>query len=192
MKTNDNPWGCDHVVQRLEAMVDGELSAVDQTRVDAHLAVCDACASAVLHAAAIKRSMNELPQLRCPERVIVAAEREQLNDLTATGGSVSRWAVVAIALAASLALVWLVPTDRPNETTTIATTEAQRAERALVELQDTLQTQATSVGRKTFEHGVAKPTRIVMAAVSESQLGRWSAKAVSLFAAPDSAPSDAT
>ncbi|MEO0530153.1 MAG: zf-HC2 domain-containing protein [Planctomycetota bacterium] len=188
MKT-DHSAACEHTLERLEALIDGELTIDEQASVDAHLGGCDACADELLHAKEIKRSLNELPALRCPPGVVTAAERDHRKTLRPTWFGLPRWATASVGIAASLALVALVAEEQPRDP---ATAEARRAEQALVELQATLQTQATNVGLKTYEHSVAKPTRIVVAAVSESPLGRWSAKAASFFAEPNTTRSDAT
>jgi|GEM_PF-5932140 len=72
--------GCGNAVERLEALVDGELGAREQAAVESHLASCPGCRRERTRALALRGALRELPNLDPPadllERVRAAARAE--------------------------------------------------------------------------------------------------------------------
>jgi anti-sigma factor RsiW len=133
---------CAQVQDLLERHLDGELTPEFATRVEGHLARCEACSSDHELATEIREELGRMPQFDAPETIMTAA-RLQSSDATPPPPSsrtrrpvLQRPAIAALAMAAVAALgvaaVLLLPgTTRPpaDDAGTIdqASTEAMLA-----------------------------------------------------------------
>lgn len=179
---------CGWVDERLDAYVDGELSASEKARVERHLPSCEACSAVAKGLRGVKASLSGLPVLRCPERVLEAVLNEASKVDTASQPVRTRRAPsFAVGLAACLLVAAGAWSIRGVIERQQAAERRERIELAIADLQTTLRQRANDVGREAFVQGVAKPTRTVVTAVQNGPLGRWGAAAASLLA-----PSDVT
>ncbi len=183
---------CGWIDQRLDAYVDGELSAFEEARVERHLPHCEACQAVAEGLHGVKASLGALPVLRCPERVLEVVRSETFKSPVASRSASRRRAPSwAIGLAACVLVAAGVGTIRGVVERRQAELRRQQIETTLADLQATLQQRAAEVSREAFVQGVAKPTRTVVSAVQDSPLGRWGAAAASLLA-PVANETDAT
>jgi len=191
--TENDPPECGWIDERLDAYIDGELATTDRDRVERHLATCDVCDAVATGLRGVKASLNEMPVLRCSERVLEAVRREASKTEVANQPVRRRRAIrFTIGLAACLLVTAGAWSIRGAVERRQAELRREQIETALADLQSTLQQRATDVGREAFVQGVAKPTRTVVTAVQNGPLGRWGAAAAGLLAPADADETDAT
>lgn len=70
MSRKDIPDACLNVGEKIESYLNGELTAVEQAEIAAHLASCPECRADLAFAQRIADTLHSLPQERCPDRVI--------------------------------------------------------------------------------------------------------------------------
>jgi predicted anti-sigma-YlaC factor YlaD len=66
---------CDHIRELCSASVDGELSELDEARVQAHLAVCSGCRAFAATAAQSSRLVRETPLDELNIRIVMPSRR---------------------------------------------------------------------------------------------------------------------
>lgn len=102
---------CTEVRARLDAYVDGELSAGETTAVDAHCGACESCESLARHEREFRRLLRRQPREAAPPELrarIVRNIRRQSRVATARS-----WVLApAVAVAAAIVLAVLVPWSR--------------------------------------------------------------------------------
>jgi anti-sigma factor RsiW len=182
---NDLP-DCGWIDQRLDAYVDGELATTECDRIERHLASCDVCDAVATGLRGVRTSLNGLPVLRCPERVLEAVRSAASRaEVAQQHVRPRRTLSFAIGLAACLLVAAGAWSIRGIVERRQAEERREQLETALADLQSTLRQRATDVGREAFVQGVAKPTRTVVTAVQNGPLGRWGAAAANLLAPVD-------
>lgn len=75
---------CTWVQERLEAHLDGNLTAGEGAELDRHLQQCPACARALAQARQVQEMLRGLPLQVCPDRVAEAAWSRAPQDLRVT------------------------------------------------------------------------------------------------------------
>jgi anti-sigma factor RsiW len=125
----DSPL-CSEVLDRLEALLDGELESGEAGRLRAHLERCELCRDEHQLAVEIREGLRMLPVLRPPARVTVAVKAAVGNNagprrLVSKVWLVPGLAAAALAAAVTLAVV-LGPFHRAPQPAQ-ATAEARRA-----------------------------------------------------------------
>ena len=65
---------CSWTQERVEAYIDGELTPVEQGRIEAHAATCAACAAELEDARRLVGALRTLPSLTCPDAVSQALQ----------------------------------------------------------------------------------------------------------------------
>ena len=65
---------CSWTQERIEAYIDGELTSVEQGRLEAHAATCAACAAELEDARRLISALRTLPSLTCPDAVSQALQ----------------------------------------------------------------------------------------------------------------------
>ena len=65
---------CSWTQERIEAYIDGELTPVEQGRLEAHAATCAACAAELEDARRLVGALRTLPSLPCPDEVSQALQ----------------------------------------------------------------------------------------------------------------------
>lgn len=139
MSPRPDDWHCGTVLDRLEELVDGDLSQAETAAIERHLDGCSACRKELALAREIRSELRALPQMDAPavviERVKTVARQER------SAGSPSRvgwrpspvWALAAaVVLAVVLAPLMMAPESsdtarRAVEPMTIGTVELERA-----------------------------------------------------------------
>jgi len=193
LSTEDYAPNCGWVDERLDAYVDGELSAFEESRIERHLPNCDACSDVAKGLRGVKASLRGLPELNCPERVLAAVRREAApKEVASRSARTRRSQSFAVGLAACLLVAAGAWSIRGAVERRQAEQRREQVRTALADLQSTLRQRATEVGREAFVHGVAKPTRTVVTAVQNGPLGRWGAAAANLLTPADVDETDAT
>lgn len=139
-----------HPYDLLADFVDGTLDEGDRAGVQAHLDACPECRDDVAHASAGRTAARSLPQVAAPpglhERVIVAAGSRGHGAAGRVAPGWYRWAGVATAAAAVVAIVIALPnvgdggagrnTPEDSQETMAAGAEATDAASGEVEVQD--------------------------------------------------------
>jgi anti-sigma factor RsiW len=97
---------CDSWVPKLDAYLDGELSAAETSALDAHLRGCSACAAQALACVQMKRALKIAGQRFTPSAEFKARMRSQLAPKPAPSWKFA-WAFLAAALALLLVTVLL-------------------------------------------------------------------------------------
>lgn len=95
---------CDDVLDRLEALIDGELADDERLTVERHLKGCTSCTEELEHAVDAVTALRALPEPNVPDRVIEKArERLALNDpktdVDARDRRRRRWLAAAVVVA---------------------------------------------------------------------------------------------
>ena len=65
---------CSWTQERIEAYIDGELTPVEQGRLETHAATCAACAAELEDARRLVGALRDLPSLTCPDAVSQALQ----------------------------------------------------------------------------------------------------------------------
>ncbi|MDE2812682.1 MAG: zf-HC2 domain-containing protein [Gemmatimonadota bacterium] len=65
---------CSWTQERIEAYIDGELTPVEQDRLETHAATCAACAAELKDARRLVGELRDLPALTCPDAVSQALQ----------------------------------------------------------------------------------------------------------------------
>jgi len=130
-------WDCQQVVRALEPWLDGELEAVDDSRIRTHLNSCDDCAAQSRLAEAIRSELRTLPELDAPAAVLASIRARtsratspprRWTDLVARVPRPA-WAALAAAvlvLAIALTTLWSPPAVSPeNDAADIARATAE-------------------------------------------------------------------
>ncbi|MDE2737383.1 MAG: zf-HC2 domain-containing protein [Gemmatimonadota bacterium] len=65
---------CSWTQERIEAYIDGELTSVEQDRLETHAATCAACAAELEDARRLVGALRDLPALTCPDAVSQALQ----------------------------------------------------------------------------------------------------------------------
>jgi anti-sigma factor RsiW len=111
MSTGDGPR---HAGDALSALLDGELSEDEATRVRAHVAACDACTAELVEVRAARGWMRALPPVDLPfgfvERIVRSPRRRRLGA-----------AALGTAAAASVAFLGMLPTREEPVRPAVAT-----------------------------------------------------------------------
>jgi len=98
---------CDSWVPKLDAYLDGELSAAETSQLDAHLRGCSACAAQALARVQMKRALKTAGQRFAPSAEFKARMRAQLAPKPVASFWKLAWAFPAAALALLLVTVLL-------------------------------------------------------------------------------------
>jgi anti-sigma factor (TIGR02949 family) len=69
---SDRETACAWAQEMIEAYVDGELSADKAARLESHLLSCPTCAEELALAKRVKRTLGDLPQQSCPDKIVDA------------------------------------------------------------------------------------------------------------------------
>ncbi|QDT69470.1 hypothetical protein MalM25_24090 [Planctomycetes bacterium MalM25] len=203
MKPNNErpaPPPCGVEEARLEAHLTGEPPASDRDGLAAHLAECGSCAEAARLTASAQLALSQLPELRCPPRIIAAAEAAAAASVTPagpSGGASGRIALLAVplAVAASAALVWFTQpslSPRPAEAVIRTRLDAEEAKQVLADLGETFRERAVTVKQKVYDRSLAEPVRKVVYVMTDSELGVLGAKAANLLWASEPTAPDAS
>ena len=92
---------CSWTQERIEAYIDGELTPVEQGRLEAHAATCAACAAELEDARRLVGALHTLPQATCPDAVSQALH-DRIHQTRRTAAK--RWCA-PLAAAAVLVLI---------------------------------------------------------------------------------------
>ena len=90
---------CSWTQERIEAYIDGELTPVEQGRLEAHAATCAACAAELEDARRLVGALHTLPSLTCPNAVSQALQTRVRQTRRRRWG----WAYAAAAVLALIA-----------------------------------------------------------------------------------------
>ena len=94
---------CSWTQERIEAYIDGELTSVEQGRLEAHAATCAACAAELEDARRLISALRTLPSLTCPDAVSQALQ-DRIHQTRQNRSAAKRW-YKPLAAAAVLALI---------------------------------------------------------------------------------------
>ena len=72
MTESDPGATCAWVRDRIEAYLDGDLTANDVSKIASHLSGCDGCADELALATRLREDLRNLPRRRCPDKVVEA------------------------------------------------------------------------------------------------------------------------
>jgi anti-sigma factor (TIGR02949 family) len=113
---------CDQTETRLDAYIDGEMPAEKMATLETHLGTCPACRRELESRRALRRVFSDRPKVTAPaglqERILAAAGQEAAHPVERSDPRWwrrARWPV-ALAAAASLALVVMLPSLWDRET----------------------------------------------------------------------------
>lgn len=91
MKKPDQDTTCAWAQQLIDAYLDGDLTAAETSRLEAHLSGCFTCSEELALAKRVKQTLKSFPQQHCPDRVIDAALKE-IGDKTPVAEQRRPWA----------------------------------------------------------------------------------------------------
>ena len=159
-----------HLGPLLDAYLDGELGRRKRREVERHLRLCASCRTLLEATVALRRRMQSLPLLSCPEEVVarvqaVTAPRPVARrHVVLRPGLVWRLALAGATVAVALLLVLRQPWQRPTpeETTYSAEQVAQArrdAERALAYVSYALRLTQQTLEQEVLPGQVVKPLK---------------------------------
>jgi hypothetical protein len=184
MNESDKHITCEWVQDLMDAFLDEELNSSDASKFETHLSSCSTCSEEFELAKRMMVEIRNLPELRCPDRVINAAmahietEHQQApwhQKLAWSLGGLTRWwrfaAVAAVFLIVVIPILLHKQPQQPPEM--VKSEELVRAERQ-VELTFAYighisNRSASSVCDKVVDSGIAPPLKRALNRVMESE-----------------------
>lgn len=140
MRKPDQDTTCAWAQQLIDAYLDGDITAAETSKLEAHLSDCFTCKEELALAKRVKQTLRSLPQQHCPDRVIDAT-LEEMGDKTPVAerrrpwGSGARWyarawrlAAIAAACIALVILALILKQPQQPVVTPVSSEELIRAE----------------------------------------------------------------
>jgi len=130
MRRRSERMSCAHVLERLEALVDGDLGGLETAAVQAHLRSCGTCAAEHHFGQQVQRELRALPGLDTPEHLLAAVRSRAeapARSRRLLRPALAAAAVLCLTVAGALLSGRLGPADSEEITPAEATRQARLA-----------------------------------------------------------------